>query len=82
MTYTLEQKKKHRELWCQALESSEFKQGRRQLQSPKPWVGLNSTQGIYGEAGYALTDDNDTEKLSFAEIAEIIRSEPHGLFDE
>jgi hypothetical protein len=47
---------------------------------PKPvreWLGFGSDDGNY--KGSSLTSDNDTGK-SFIEIADIIESEPKGLF--
>lgn len=49
------------------------------------WLGLASIRGDYEVEGFelktALTSDNDNGK-SFAEIADIIESEPKGLFKE
>lgn len=44
------------------------------------WLGLTGRAGQYNK-GYELSHDNDTGK-SFAEIADIIESEPPGLFQE
>lgn len=46
-------------------------------------VGLLSAEGEYladRETEWSLVKDNDVKCLSFPEIAEIIRSEPEGLF--
>ena len=49
------------------------------------WLGLNCLQGIYGKIkGHprkSLADDNDGGK-TFSEIADIIESEPEGLFKD
>ena len=47
------------------------------------WLGLTDSGGTYVKDDitfWALHKDNDREKLSFAEIAAIIRSAPEGLF--
>lgn len=45
------------------------------------WLGIRDSQGEFGEAfGEALTILNDDKGLSFEEIADIIESEPAGLF--
>jgi hypothetical protein len=47
------------------------------------WLGLRTEEGQYQAAeGITtdLTDLNDVRKLSFAQIAAIIRSNPEGLF--
>lgn len=45
------------------------------------WLGLTTSTGIYGHnSGYTLTYDNDIRRLSFQKIADIIESEPEGLF--
>lgn len=49
------------------------------------WLGLRSNNGSYGPYGIAkfldsLISDNDILEKSFAEIADIIESEPEGLF--
>lgn len=52
------------------------------LPSVKGWLGLDCEFGSYvTEEGYRgeLTDDNDSGK-TFAQIADIIESEPKGLF--
>jgi len=43
----------------------------------KDWLKLNSTSGSYGDR--SLTVDNDSGR-TFEEIADIIESEPLGLF--
>jgi hypothetical protein len=43
------------------------------------WVGLRDMLGT-NDAGRSLTYNNDVDRLSFAEIADIIESEPPGLF--
>lgn len=45
------------------------------------WLGLRTEDGALCE-GPSLTDLNDWESHSFAEIAAVIRSEPPGLFKE
>lgn len=54
------------------------------LPSPvKKWLGLASSDGSYGHrCGYrtSLLMDNDVQGRTFAEIADIIESEPKGLF--
>jgi hypothetical protein len=48
------------------------------------WLGLSDSDGGYridGEEGTRyLTQDNDDEKKTFSEIADIIESKPEGLF--
>lgn len=44
----------------------------------RDWLGLNSSIGSYGAT--ALTRDNDERRLTFHQIADIIESEPEGLF--
>jgi len=44
-------------------------------------VGLATPSGEYKDEGM-LTSDNDDYNLSFSEIADIIESEPEGLFKE
>lgn len=44
------------------------------------WLGLFSRSGYY-KGGY-LTSDNDERNHTFAEIADIIESEPRGLFSD
>lgn len=46
----------------------------------KDWLGLVDSCGVYG-LGWLLSEANDSGR-SFAEIAEIIKSEPKGLFVE
>jgi hypothetical protein len=46
------------------------------------WLGLSNSQGLYKGENYkvqSLADDNDKRK-TFSEIADIIESEPDGLF--
>lgn len=43
------------------------------------WLGLQDGRGEM-EDGRSLTIMNDSERLSFKEIAEVIRSKPDGLF--
>jgi hypothetical protein len=46
------------------------------------WLGLRSPLGAYGFQGSrTLSDDNDVLLLPFAKIADIIESEPEGLFE-
>lgn len=45
------------------------------------WLGLGSPSGMYGYSGNSLTNANDTG-ATFEQIAEIIESEPEGLFAE
>lgn len=51
----------------------------------REWLGLATHDGRYGtgsDADYwCLIDDNDNDKKSFNEIADIIESEPEGLID-
>ncbi|HWG97181.1 MAG TPA: hypothetical protein VN647_08875 [Nitrospira sp.] len=49
-------------------------------QKVKKWLGLRSEEGAY-DFGY-LTTDNDIWDKTFAQIADIIDSEPEGLFVE
>lgn len=45
------------------------------------WAGLSSDYGSYGKhAVSSLVTDNDSNKKSFRKIADIIESEPEGLF--
>lgn len=48
----------------------------------REWIGLASEEGRYDGhmGGTALYLDNDRRGLSFSEIADIIESEPAGLF--
>src|SRR5258708_5541718 len=53
-------------------------------ESVRTWAGLSFDLGNYvSKRGNArdLTDDNDTSKKSFAKIADIIESQPEGLFE-
>jgi hypothetical protein len=43
------------------------------------WVGLRTLAGEY-EQGRSLSYDNDVDGLTFDKIADIIESEPEGLF--
>ena len=43
-------------------------------------LGLNHSEGVYGES--SLVSDNDDYNRSFKDIATIIRSQPDGLFKE
>jgi hypothetical protein len=45
----------------------------------KNWLGLADRAGVYNQGDCALTADNDDGK-SFEDIADIIESEPEGLF--
>ena len=45
------------------------------------FVGLRMANGEYFSGGPSLVDDNDND-MSFREIADIIESEPEGLFRE
>lgn len=42
------------------------------------WLGMEDVEGWY--AGGSLINLNDSQKLSFEEIADVIESEPPGLF--
>lgn len=44
------------------------------------WVGLCSTNGEFEKGHMSLIERNDNEGKTFAEIADIIESEPEGLF--
>jgi hypothetical protein len=47
------------------------------------WAGLSTKYGSYTtkqDKNRDLTEDNDTYKKSFAKIADIIESQPEGLF--
>lgn len=44
------------------------------------WLGINDAYGTYDDGYKSLTDHNDHDKFTFKEIAEIIKSEPKGLF--
>lgn len=44
----------------------------------REWLGLDDASGQY--EGAALIDHNDDDKLPFDQIADIIESEPDGLF--
>jgi hypothetical protein len=116
MTLTLEQMKKNRRLWVEALRSGKYKQGTGRLRSADnkycclgvlstiakcKWMKHKSSysvgseyhnatdkarnfvglRGIGGEFfnGEALWDLNDSG-TTFSEIADIIESEPEGLF--
>lgn len=48
----------------------------------RTWLGLSHEAGRYKRVYKAahLTSDNDERKLTFSEIADIIESEPEGLF--
>jgi hypothetical protein len=46
------------------------------------WLGLAASNGLYANPKkdtWGLIDDNDDDKKSFLEIADIIESEPEGL---
>ena len=43
------------------------------------WLGLGATTGVFDRGNKSLASQNDSGK-SFAEIADIIESEPEGLF--
>lgn len=45
----------------------------------REWLGLSSNEGYYYNDHY-LTSDNDSLRLGFNKIADIIESEPTGLF--
>lgn len=48
------------------------------------WLGLRTANGMYDDEGYepnSLIAENDNHDKSFVQIAEIIESEPEGLFD-
>jgi hypothetical protein len=42
------------------------------------FFGLSSEEGLYLKT--SLVEDNDSRRLTFAQIADIIESEPEGLF--
>jgi hypothetical protein len=44
----------------------------------REWLGLATNSGSYKKTN--LSDDNDVRKLTFCQIADIIESEPEGLF--
>jgi len=44
----------------------------------REWLGLKSPSGRY--IGDSLTSNNDEDKYTFADIANIIESDPDGLF--
>jgi len=45
------------------------------------WLGLQDGAGAFeGEAGVSLVTLNDSQGMTFAEIAAVIRSNPRGLF--
>ena len=48
-------------------------------QSVMDWLGLASSEGAYDCATLARL--NDKEDFTFAEIADVIESQPEGLFD-
>ena len=48
-------------------------------QSVQEWLGLDSMEGSYEKGNRALSSDNDVGK-TFEVIADIIESEPEGLF--
>lgn len=49
----------------------------------RKWLGLASFSGSYGEnRSRGLDSDNDSMGFSFSQIADIIESEPEGLFVE
>lgn len=54
--------------------------------SVKEWLGLKDCRGFYKincwDTLNCLAYDNDIHGLSFHEIADIIESEPEGLFDD
>lgn len=45
----------------------------------KEWAGMKDTSGTYGEKGRVLAYKNDTEGLSFKEIAKIIKENVDNL---
>jgi hypothetical protein len=45
------------------------------------WLGLRTEQGSYGQEEF-LSSDNDNSRKTFSEIADIIESEPEGLFEK
>ena len=47
--------------------------------SVQEWLGVKTGTGVYGKEEYDLSSDNDGGK-TFEEIADIIESEPEGLF--
>jgi hypothetical protein len=49
--------------------------------SVRRWLGLEDEIASYGD-GQSLANDNDFRNKTFAEIADIIESEPEGLFVE
>jgi hypothetical protein len=50
----------------------------------REWLGLRTGAGIYGypSEGKDLTRHNDADECTFNEIANIIESQPKGLFNE
>jgi hypothetical protein len=44
------------------------------------WLGLRTSNGSYDDNKRSLTVDNDRKRKTFLEIADIIESEPEGLF--
>jgi hypothetical protein len=46
----------------------------------RDWLGLRNAGGTYGDG--SLLHDNDSRGLTFEQIADIIESEPSGLFRE
>lgn len=46
----------------------------------RQWVGLNDSLGRYESSSLAF--HNDSDKLTFAQIADIIEKEPSGLFSQ
>lgn len=47
----------------------------------KDWLGMETSAGVYGDGMSRLSADNDNGK-TFLEIADIIESNPPGLFME
>ena len=45
------------------------------------WYGFDTETGAYGEDGDSLINDNDECGFTFEQIADIIESEPEGLFE-
>lgn len=51
----------------------------------RDWLGFTTEGGHYyrdNDVDASLADDNDARNKTFAEIADIIESEPEGLFEE
>lgn len=68
------------ENWQEVCAIYKFMDSSAQLPEPvQKWFGLRSEAGRYKMAD-SLMADNDSRKRTFAEIADIIESQPEGLF--